>query len=233
MRRLITAALLMSLLAGANPASALTLANVEGTWSNPVGGTNIDYKYDQSAGGYGNNKSDQIWWGTGYWDDQVQSGLGFTGAAPPLATFDLGEPFQVGRLEHYNNYLVSGTQASAVDLTVSLTFNDPSGLEESFLFTFNINETSNLPNPSDDYIFFPSSLPCETCVIEGTPYTLEFLGFGDNPGQLQDQLQSPEGATNSTLLWAKITTPIPAPGALLLGAMGTGLIGWLRRRRTL
>lgn len=231
MKRLILIILLALLLAAPDTTSALILSNVEGTWSNAVDGDFVGYPGPVDIA-YGNGDEYQVRWGVdvGY----GQSGLGFTGVtSEPLPAFDVGEPFEIGLLRHFNNTVDLGSSSSAADLKISLTFSDPATLAGTFDFTFNINETPNTTVPPDDFIYFPSGFSSQGFMIDGKKYTLEVLGFGDDPGSLADEFQSEEGAINETRLWGRITTPIPAPGALLLGAMGTGLVGWLRRRRTL
>jgi hypothetical protein len=221
------------LLAAVGNANAVTTTSVEGVWSNAVGGTNVNYLLIDQPILYGNGSEDQVWWGLdiGY----GQSGLGFTGSAPPDMTFPTGTPFQVGQLRHFNNTVELGSSSSAVDLTITMLFSDPAGLSGDFDFTLIVNETPNTNVPPDDFIYFPDVLPSHTIYADNTIYTLQILGFGLEPGDLTEQFQSPEGTTNATFLWAQITARpvVPAPAALLLGAIGTGLVGYLRGRRTL
>ncbi|MCD6569746.1 MAG: PEP-CTERM sorting domain-containing protein, partial [Deltaproteobacteria bacterium] len=204
------------------PAHALTISSVDGTWGAVTGGYNINYYYDISVS-YGNGLEDQVRWCTPVYPlSNEQSGLGFTGVAPPPVSFDIGEAFEIGQLRHFNNVIYGGPDSA--DLTISLVFSDPEGLSGTYDFTFQINETGNVPGSSDDIITFPSSYPEESYNIGGTLYTLQILGFGPDVDNLMDELVTHENETNSTLLWGKVTTTVvPAPYTLFL--LGSGLIG--------
>lgn len=75
------------------------------------------------------------------------------------------------------------------------------------------------PNP---HVFTHYVFDITSIVGAGGTFQLRFA-------EVDNQLFFNQGVDNVSLL----IEPIPAPGAILLGSIGVGLISWLRRRRTL
>lgn len=203
-----------------------TLGNSSGTWSNPVGGANIDLNLPNGA-------ENQVRWGgtTG-----AKSGLGFTGVG--VTAFDVGDIFKVGTLRHFNNPIPSGTAATAVDLGITLNFTTPA-IAQAFNFNLAIDETPNAPpcsypstTPCADKITFPNSLAPQSFNFMGMDFTLELIGFGDTPnGPFVSDFISQEGGTNSTMLYGKITK-VNVPEPATLGALGMLGLYLVARRRS-
>ncbi len=216
------------------PAEALTLQSVDGDWGDVVGGKSVIFRDDIGVN-YGNGQEDQVRWGEPA--NRYQSGLGFTGVASGT-TFDVGDIFEIGQLRHFNNPIMVGSAAETAQLTLNLTFSDPTGIAEMFDFTFAIDETPNSPGPplSDDLIDFPDVSLLRSFSVGSFDYTFELLGFGESGDNLIDYFRSPEGTTNATMLWGKIESvpsTVPEPTTLLLLVSGLlGLIGFRKKLRT-
>jgi hypothetical protein len=242
MRRWVTLLVVGGTLAMSYHAGAITISAIDGIWGT-TDGSNVNRPSGVSTP-YGNGLQDQVRWGVGAptgWFGQPgpQSGLGFTGNAPPGLVFNIGDAFEIGELQHFNNPINSGTAATSSSLDIVLTFTDPLSLgNQSMPFSFDINETPNVGGPaSDDHIYFSSPYSSTFFDIGGVDYTLEIIGFGSDANNTISSFTSPEGGTNSTLLFGRLTAKsnIPGPsvpdGGTTLVLLGLSLSGLGLARR--
>lgn len=216
-------------LMAASGASAFSVTSV-GSFSNPVGGSSIEFKT------VGNERV--VSWGTPAAPATAQSSLGFLGTSNSA---DFGDVINLGRLRHFNS-ATFGDFLQSVDLTINLGFGGIPVAPQNFLYTLEIDETTNDGNcvyPGvticPDRIAFSNSLPDRTFTVDGVAYTLQLLGFRKTAvSPLLGEFISEEGVSNEAFLFGRVVRAdaVPEPTTMAgLALAGMGLAIARRRQR--
>lgn len=197
-----------------------------GAFTDPVGGPGM------AVTGVGTST---FTWGTPAFGSP--NSMTFTGDAFATVTEAV---FSFGTLHYFNGSVLAGTEATSVDLDVTLTFTTPPGVVETFEFGFTMVNTPNTGDPvaSADRVVLPSGFSATTFLLGGVPHTFEFVGFGSVLGgggfttTTEFNVFEQDGARAQLLGRVTANVPVPEPGTLaLLGAAGVVGAAMRRRRR--
>jgi hypothetical protein len=175
----------------------------------------------------------------------------FTGVGTNTFTWGVGNPpnslnfegssfstnsnqrFSIGDLTYFNGSISAGTEADSVPLNILLSLTNPTGINETFVFDFDIINTPNngTPEQNADFVFPVSVIPSQSFNVGGTDYTLELLGFSQDGGvTVENEFRVLEGATTTAVLFGQITvappnpTETPEPSAMI-GLLAVGSLG--------
>lgn len=223
--------MLIKKLSGCLGLLALCVAGMTTAYAIPIAGNSTGI-FDNAVGPSGmvttGEGTSSFTWGTG----SPPSSLSFAGLA-----FDTNTEvfFDIGDITYFNGAIAAGSQADTVDLQVELTFTNPAGLNESFVYLLQLVNTPNTsdPNASADIVIFPDDLPTSTLNIGGSTFSLG-LEFGtvSGGGFTSQNTFSVLENQSATVRLRGIVTQVPEPATLALFGLGLLGIGVARRRKT-
>ncbi|NJL49234.1 MAG: PTPA-CTERM sorting domain-containing protein [Leptolyngbyaceae cyanobacterium SM2_5_2] len=218
------------------PAQAFSFTGTaSGQFGLPVAtGFGADVALSHESGGTNN----RLTWGVPI-SESFSNFVQFDGEGSFSASVD--SIFKVGNLTYRNGTTLASTGFDGdFPLSIQLSFTNPSGINESFSYLFNILNTDNSTGDpvldGDVLRFSAAGLSNSSFTVGSTSYTLTLLGFAaDDGATLINQFNSPEGATATAGLYGKITAvpvepPAPIPTPALLPSLVTMGVAALRRR---
>ena len=185
-----------------NSSDTYAFTSTSGVWTSVSGGSNVT--------GVNTN---EVRWGT---TSGEKSGLRFDGAGDQ--SFNEGDTFYLGALTHLNWPIQN--PANGATLQITLDFNRPNIVNQTFSYNFNIDETVN--NGScpyggsgqncNDKITFPISFGQTSFQIGDKLYTLRINGFVNSypSGTLVSQFITEEQRNNTAYLVGTLSSVLVA-----------------------